>query len=113
MSPPEIDAEVHRQLGALDAKIDRILADQLQARTDRKQQHEKQENMQRQLDEVDRGMKTVNSRLDKIEPITADIGRWKERFIGMRMLIVFVAAAFGATLATAGKWLLIKFGWTS
>lgn len=113
MSPPEIDAEVHRQLGALDAKIDRILADQLQARTDRKQQYEKQENMQRQLDEVDRGMKTVNSRLDKIEPITADIGRWKERFIGMRMLIVFSAALCGATLATIGKWILVKLGWTS
>ena len=111
MTPPELDATVYQQLGALDAKIDRILADQQQARTDRKQQYEKQENMQRQLDEVDRGMKTVNSRLDKIEPVTADIGRWKERFIGMRMLIVVMSALFGGLVVTVGKWLAIRLGW--
>lgn len=110
MSPPEIDAEVHRQLGALDAKIDRILADQLQARTDRKQQYEKSENMQRQLDEVGRDVKSLDSRVGKMEPITADIGRWRERFIGMRMLIVVASAAFGASLATFGKWILVKAG---
>lgn len=113
MSPPEIDAEVHRQLGALDAKIDRILADQLQARVDRKQQYDKQENMQRQLDEVGRDVKSLDSRVGKIEPITADIGRWRERFIGMRMLIVVVSAAMGGLVVAAGKWIALKLGWSS
>lgn len=113
MSPPEIDAAVHQQLGALDAKMDRVLADQDQARSDRKQQYSKSENMERRLDDVDRKLEGLSTRLDKIEPVTADIGRWRERFLGMRMLIVFVAAAFGATLATVGKWILVKFGWAA
>lgn len=112
MSPPEIDAAVHQQLGALDAKVDRVLADQDQARYDRKQQYSKSENMERRLDDVDRKLEGLSNRLDKIEPVTADIGRWRERFIGMRMLIVVVSAAFGASLATFGKWAAIKLGWT-
>jgi tetrahydromethanopterin S-methyltransferase subunit G len=111
MSPPEIDAAVHQQLGALDAKMDRVLADQDQARSDRKQQYSKSENLERRLDDVDRKLETVNTRLNNMEPITTDIGKWRERFIGMRLLIVFVAAAFGASAATFGKWMAIKLGW--
>ncbi len=110
MSPPEIDAAVHQQLGSLDAKVDRILADQDQARVDRKQQYQKSEAMDRRIDDVDRKLSDLDSRLKTMEPITADIGRWKERFIGMRLLIVMVAAAFGATLATFGKWIAVKLG---
>lgn len=110
MSPSE-DAAVYQQLGALDAKMDRVLADQDQARADRKQQYSKSENMERRLDDVDRKLEGLSTRLDKIEPVTADIGRWRERFIGMRMLIMVISAAFGATLATFGKWAAIKLGW--
>jgi len=91
--------------------MDRVLADQDQARNDRKQQYAKSESMERRIDSVDRELQTVNVRLEKIEPITTDIGRWKERFIGMRILIVFVAALCGATVATVGKWIAIKLGW--
>jgi hypothetical protein len=41
---------------------------------------------------------------------TADIGRWKERLIGVRLLIVVIATSFGATLATFGKWIAVKLG---
>jgi len=47
MSPPEIDADVHQQLGARDAKMDRVAAGQDQARSDRKQQYSKSESMER------------------------------------------------------------------
>lgn len=110
MSPHEFDPAVHQQLGSLDAKVDRILADQDQARADRKQQYQKAEMTERRIDDIARDLSTVKLRLDKMEPITADIGRWKERFIGMRLLIVVVAASFGATLATFGKWIAIKLG---
>lgn len=112
MSPPEIDAAVHQQLGALDAKMDRVLADQDQARADRKQQYSKSENLERRMDDLDRKFEGVATQLTQVKATTAEIDRWKERFLGMRMLIVFVAAAFGATLATFSKWVAIKFGWT-
>lgn len=108
--PPETDAAIYQQLGSLSAKIDRVLADQDQARDDRKQQYLKSETMERRIDSVVVELKSANARLDKMEPVTTDIGRWKERFIGMRILIVFVAAGCGATLATLGKWLAIKLG---
>lgn len=111
MSPPEIDADVHRQLGALDAKMDRVLADQDQARSDRKQQYSKAENMERRLDDLDRKFEGMSAQLAQVKSTTAEIDRWKERFLGMRMLIVFVAAAFGASAATFGKWIAIKLGW--
>ena len=108
MTPPDFDPGVHEQLGALNAKMDHVIADQQQARGDRKQQYQKQEDMQRQLDGMDRELKTVNKRLDSMEPITADIGKWRERFIGMRLLIVTVSAIFGGLVVTAGKWIAIK-----
>ena len=111
MAPPEIDAAVHQQLGALDAKMDRVLADQDQARADRKQQYSKLENLERRRDGAHRTSQDLNSHLALVKSTTAEIDRWKERFIGMRMLIVFVAAAFGASAATFGKWLAIKLGW--
>lgn len=106
----EIDAALHQQIGALDAKMDRVLADQDQARQDRKQQYSKAENMERRLDDLDRKLEGVERRLDRMEPVTSDIGKWKERFIGMRMLIVMVSAAFGALIATFWKWAAVKFG---
>ena len=111
MTPADYDPTVHQQLGALDAKVDRILSDQDQARQDRKQQYSKSENLERGLDDVNRKLETVNSRLNKIEPITADIDRWRERFIGMRLLAVTVSAIFGGLVVAAGKWVAIKMGW--
>lgn len=110
MTPPEFDPGVHHQLGAMDAKMDRVLADQQQARADRKQQYEKQEDMQRQLDDLNRELRTVNKRLDKMEPITVDIGKWRERFIGMRLLIVTASAIFGGLVVAAWKWAAAKMG---
>jgi len=91
--------------------MDRVLADQDQARTDRKQQYSKLENLERRLDDVDRKSEDLKSQLVQVKTTTAEIDRWKERFLGMRMLIVFIAAAFGASAATFGKWLAIKLGW--
>ncbi|MDI7864278.1 DUF1515 domain-containing protein [Rhizobiaceae bacterium n13] len=110
MSTTEVNAAVHQQLGSLEAKVDRILADQDQARADRKQQYRKAEEADRRFDELVRNFGDLDRRLKKMEPDVAEIGRWKERFIGMRLLIVVVAATFGATLATFGKWIAVKVG---
>jgi len=64
------------------------------------------------MDDMDRKLESLGVRMGKIKPVTADIGRWRERFIGMRMLIMVILAAFGASLATFGKWAVIKLGWT-
>jgi hypothetical protein len=43
-------------------------------------------------------------------PEIADIKRWRERFVGMRMLIVFLSASAGGAIVAAWKWLAVKFG---
>ncbi|MCL6708611.1 DUF1515 domain-containing protein [Pseudomonas sp. R2.Fl] len=115
------DAAIHAQLGGLNAKVDMILNDQKQARLDRKEQYAKQETLERRMDSVDSKLvaideridvklEAIDGRLDKMEPITTDIGKWKERFIGMRILIVFSSAVFGGLVVTFGKWLAVKLG---
>lgn len=108
---PAVDAALHQQIGALAAKMDLVLQDQQAARTSRKEQYEKTEEIQRKLDSVEGSVETLAERIGKIEPVTTDIGRWKERFIGMRILIVFIAALGGASFATFAKWIAIKLGW--
>ncbi len=110
MTPPEFDPGVHHQLGSLDAKVDRILADQDQARSDRKAQYKEIESVHLQIDRVQRNLADVSARLDRIEPITADIGKWRERFIGMRLLIVTISAVFGGLVVAGGKWIAVKLG---
>lgn len=52
----------------------------------------------------------LKAQMTAAAPAIADIGRWKERFIGMRMLIVFLSATAGGMLVAAWKWLIVKFG---
>lgn len=111
MAPPEFDAGVHEKLGALGANVNRIIADQELARSDRKQQYSKLEDMVRRLDDVDSRLATMDARLKEMEPIAADIGKWRERFIGMRILVVVASAGFGGLFVMVGKWILVKFGW--
>ncbi len=104
------DADVYRQLGALDAKVDQLLVGEEQAREARKQQYSKAENLERRLDDIDRKIATITSRMDKMEPVAAEVGKWRERLIGGLMLIGGVSALLGGIVAAAGKWLLLKLG---
>ncbi|MCR6498608.1 hypothetical protein MUO32_06175 [Shinella sp. CPCC 101442] len=53
----------------------------------------------------------MKSQLAQVKTTTAEIDRWKERFLDMRILIVFVASAFGVSAASVGKWIAIELGW--
>ncbi|WP_455918750.1 hypothetical protein [Ensifer canadensis] len=97
-----------RAIGRIEGKLDMILADQEKARLDRKHQYEKSEAIERRLDVTDQKLTAVSSRMDDAAPVISDIRRWKERFIGMQMLVVFVAGSTGAAITALWKWLWIK-----
>jgi hypothetical protein len=97
------DAGQERALGRVEGKLDHIIKDQEQARSDRKQQYERQEKTERLLEEVSRQMKGMNLRLEKVEEPVADFNRWRERGVGAIMLVSFVAASLGGLLVTFGK----------
>ncbi|MBO1027564.1 hypothetical protein IPU75_23000 [Ochrobactrum sp. SD129] len=61
------------------SKLDQIIKDTDRARDDRKQQYDKQEKSDRNLDEVMRKLQNVDKRIEKVEEQVADFNRWRER----------------------------------
>jgi hypothetical protein len=53
----------------------------------------------------------MQKRLEKIEPIAEDFGRWRERGVGAIMLLSFIAATFGAVLTAAWHKITAWLGW--
>jgi hypothetical protein len=52
----------------------------------------------------------LKTRLDKAEPTLKEIGAWRERFIGMMLLIGFVGSLLGGALVIFWKWVSAKAG---
>lgn len=100
------EAGQERAIGRIEGKLDLIISDQEKARQDRKQQYEKQEKTDRALDDVTRMIKSIDTRLEKVEEPVADFNRWRERGVGAIMLVSFSAATFGAVLASFWKKIL-------
>ena len=105
------DASQDRAIGRIEGKVDLILKDQQDARDARKQQYERLESIERRAAATETKVGGIDRRLDKIEtgPV-ADMGRWKERWIGAVMVLSFLSAVFGAVLTAAWKWILAKLG---
>lgn len=99
-----------RAIGRIEGKLDMILADQEKARIDRKHQYEKSEAIERRLDVTDQKLSAVTAGWVDAAPVISDIRRWKERLIGMQMLVVFLAGSAGAAITTFWKWLSVKVG---
>lgn len=59
------------------------------------------------LDDKTEGLKV---RLDAAEPTLKEINRWRERFIGMQMLLGAGAAAIGGIMVYFWKWVSVKIG---
>ena len=55
-------------------------------------------------------VENLEEQMTVVAPEIADIKRWKERFIGMRMLIVFMSASAGGVLVAGWKWIAVKLG---
>lgn len=100
------EAGQERAIGRIEGKLDLIIADQEKARQDRKQQYERLEKIERSQEGVERKVEGIHSRLEKVEEPVAEFNRWRERGVGAMMLLSFVAATFGAVIATVGKKLL-------
>lgn len=98
------EASHERAIGRLEGKIDRMLAEQEKAGNARKQTYEKMDEMSRKLDGADRRISVTENRLDNIEPPVAEFARWRERFIGMGLVVTFIAGSIGA----AASWLWQK-----
>lgn len=94
------EAGQERAVGRIEGKLDLLIKDQEQARSDRKQQYERQEKTERLLEALQRNIESIDARLEKVEEPVADFSRWRERGTGAMMLVSFFAAIFGAVISS-------------
>lgn len=85
------------------SKLDQIIKDTDRARDDRKQQYDKQEKSDRNLDEVMRKLQNVEKRIEKVEEQVADFTVGVSGVVGAIMLVSFVAASRCGLFGTFGK----------
>jgi chromosome segregation ATPase len=105
-----------RALGELQGSL-RFIAESVKSNAADSSASRKQ--LYERIEDVNRGIQSIETRLDKAEatlremqPITADIKKWKERAIGAGMFIGLCAAFIGGTLATYWTKLVSVFkGW--
>ena len=108
------EASTERAIGRLEGKLDSLM------RAVEEQKIESSAGrgrIYRELEAIRSEASVSNDKIERLEeqmstaaPEIADIKRWKERFIGMRMLIVFMSAASGGVLVAGWKWILFKLG---
>lgn len=114
MTPPEIDAAVHQQLGELVAgmrslqEANRRLEDMIRRSDDKSE--ESRSRVHRRMDEaVDRMGKletsvvTVQEDIAEMKPVTDDVKRWKLMGLGALGMIGIAGMALGVSFADALK----------
>jgi len=57
-----------------------------------------------------RDVSGLKRQLDEYAPTIADVKKWRERFIGMQILIVFVTGSVVGTVVAFWKWIMVKVG---
>ena len=93
------EASQERVLGRLEAKVDRILEEQENAAETRRDQYHKLELITRKGDEADRNFTNILKRLEAVEEPVAEFSKWRERFIGMGLLVALAAGGVGALIS--------------
>lgn len=92
-----------RALGAVEGKIDLMLAEQNRAAQSRKHTYEKLEVMDKKIDATDVKIDAIDKRLKAVEEPVTEFSRWRERGIGAIMLVRFAAASVGGFVVAFGK----------
>lgn len=68
------------------------------------------ESIRQNATETKQKVEQVSKDLADNRPVIVEIKRWKERFIGMQMVIVAIAAAIGGSVGIFWKWIAAKLG---
>ena len=75
------------QIEAMNARLDREYAERLRTDADAA---DARLSVRQSLTELEQGHKSINSRLDKIEPVTEMVTGWQARVVGAMMLLGFI-----------------------
>ncbi len=100
------------KLGAIEKAIENIAENIESSNVSRSKIHEKLDTVRAELAVVQRDVKDIDERLQKVEATAAEISKWRERGIGAWLLIVGISGSIGAAAVTWGKkvWMLVSGG---
>lgn len=108
------DASTERAIGRLEGKLDSLMNAIEEQKTEssagRGRIYRELEAIRIEQAESKRKVTRLDEQMASAAPEIADIKRWKERFIGMRMLIVFISASAGGAIVAGWKWIMVKLG---
>jgi ElaB/YqjD/DUF883 family membrane-anchored ribosome-binding protein len=105
MTPPEYDANVHRQLGELIAGV-KNLQESFRRSEDKSDQsratmHRRMDEMVDRVEQVERSVSGVQDDVTEMKPVTEDVRRWKLIGVGALGVIGIGGMAMGVTFADA------------
>ncbi|RVE97502.1 hypothetical protein CN234_35525 [Sinorhizobium meliloti] len=103
-----------RIIGQLEAKVDALLKAVETSADDSKEYRDRiyseLEQMRMEAAESRREVGDLKKKMDNAQQVISELERWKERFIGMRMLTGALLMAAGGGIALVWKWLAAKIG---
>lgn len=103
MSPPEYDATVHHQLGALIAEVKNIREDirrsEDKSDASRSSMHRRMDDMVDRIGKVEGAVAQVNDDVTEMKPVTDDVRKWKLMGIGALGVVGIGGTALGVSIA--------------
>jgi hypothetical protein len=85
-----------RAIGRVEGQLDLIIAEQTAAANSRRITYEKLDEIMRKMDATERNVVGLHSRMKAVEKPVAEFSKWRERFIGMGLLVALAAGGIGA-----------------
>lgn len=106
------DSNSERAIGRLEGKLD-ALVNAVEDQTEKSETrsgriYRELEQIRLEAAELRRNQRDLKERLDADAPTITEIKKWKERLIGMQMMVAFISATFGGVLVAGWKWLSTK-----
>lgn len=103
-----------RVIGRLETKLDMLVTAFEKSTDDSKEYRDRiyseLEHMRTEAAESRREIADLKKQMVDAAPVISEIKRWKERFIGMQMLLGVIAASLGGGVVILWKWLSAKIG---
>jgi len=103
------DAEMQRSIGRIEGQLESLVkaVSAMSERSDnsRSKIYEKIETIDSKLTVAVNTVDDLDIRMSKVEPVIADVSKWRERAIGARMTVTLFVASLGGSVALGAQWL--------
>ena len=105
----DMDRNLERSLGKVEGKMEALLksvSDQsVKAAENRAHVNVQLSEMEKRLGGMESQSSDMYQDIKAMKPAFREVADWKQRLIGMRLMIWFIASAIGAAGYAAGQWI--------